>query len=308
MIGESATPLRVGLVGFGKMGLLHGAIVNGLSGSRLAAVADNTPGLVDVLGRVLPGVVRYDDFDSMLAREPLDAVFITSPTHFHARMALACAEAGVPFLVEKPLAVRSDECGALLGVLERAHLTNAVGYMARHLDTMRAAKRIIAAGALGRLIHLESSMYVAQLFGPGRGWRYDPALSGGGVLLTQNSHLIDLLLWLFGPIARVSGHVKSGYENRRRFRTRLPGVCRRPDGVHGLFLERASSPHCRLDDSCPRRERHAQHHGRPGGALSRGAGRIVRQRMDGAEKAGPVPGRHARCRRSRGTRDRTKSF
>ena len=107
--------------------------------------------------------------------------------------------------------MRSDECGALLGVLERAHLTNAVGYMARHLDTMRAAKRIIAAGALGRLIHLESSMYVAQLFGPGRGWRYDPALSGGGVLLTQNSHLIDLLLWLFGPIARVSGHVKSWY-------------------------------------------------------------------------------------------------
>jgi len=210
MTGESGT-LRVGVVGFGKMGLLHGAIVNGLAGSRLAAVADNTPGLVDVLGRVLSDVARYDDFDSMLAGEKLEAVFITSPTHLHARMALACAEAGVPFLVEKPLAVRSDECGALLGVLERSHLTNAVGYMARHLDTFRAAKRIIAAGSLGRLIHLQCSMYVAQLFGPGRGWRYDPALSGGGVLLTQNSHLIDLLLWLFGPIARVTGHVKSWY-------------------------------------------------------------------------------------------------
>jgi predicted dehydrogenase len=211
MTGTAGTPLRVGVIGFGKMGLLHGAIVNGLPGSRLAAVADNTPGLVDVLGRVLPDVARYDDFDRMLSSAPLDAVFITSPTHLHAGMALACAEAGVPFLVEKPLAVRSDECEALQRVLARAPLTNAVGYMARHLDTFRAARRIIAAGALGRLIHLQCSMYVAQLFGPGRGWRYDPALSGGGVLLTQNSHLIDLLLWLFGPIARVTGHVKSWY-------------------------------------------------------------------------------------------------
>jgi predicted dehydrogenase len=96
-------------------------------------------------------------------------------------------------------------------VLERSRLTTAVGYMARHLDTFRTARGIIAAGALGRLLHLQCSMYVAQLFGPGKGWRYDPALSGGGVLLTQNSHLIDLLLWLFGPIARVTGHVKGSY-------------------------------------------------------------------------------------------------
>jgi predicted dehydrogenase len=211
MTTESGAPLRVGIVGFGKMGLLHGAVVNGLPGSRLVAVADNTPGLVDVLGRVLPDVARYDSFDGMLAREPLDAVFITSPTHLHASMALACAEARVPFLVEKPLAVHSNECGTLLQALAGSRLTNAVGYMARHLDTFRAAKRVIASGALGRLIHLECSMYVAQLFGPGRGWRYDPALSGGGVLLTQNSHLIDLLLWLFGPITRATGNVKSWY-------------------------------------------------------------------------------------------------
>jgi predicted dehydrogenase len=57
-------------------------------------------------------------------------------------------------------------------------------------------------------------MYVSQLFGAGQGWRYDPAYSGGGVLITQNSHLIDLLLWLFGPIARVSGHVKPYYSEK----------------------------------------------------------------------------------------------
>jgi len=52
-------------------------------------------------------------------------------------------------------------------------------------------------------------MYVAQLFKPGKGWRYDRETSGGGVLITQNSHLIDLLLWIFGPIGWVSGHTKS---------------------------------------------------------------------------------------------------
>jgi predicted dehydrogenase len=96
----------------------------------------------------------------------------------------------------------------------RTTLTNAVGYMARHVDTFRKAKQIVDSGVLGRLVHLQATMYVSQLFRAGQGWRYDPAHSGGGVLITQNSHLIDLLLWLFGPIDRVRGHVKSYYSEK----------------------------------------------------------------------------------------------
>ena len=98
--------------------------------------------------------------------------------------------------------------------LKNKPLTNAVGYMARHIDTFRKAREVVASGAMGRLIHLQSTMYVAQLFRTGQGWRYDPTYSGGGVLITQNSHLIDLLLWIFGPVAHVTGHVKRWYSTQ----------------------------------------------------------------------------------------------
>lgn len=203
-----AAPLRVGVIGFGKMGLLHASVANGLGISQLTAAADPTAGLLESIKRLKPGLAIYEDYERMLSEQTLDAVFITSPTHLHSPMALTCAERGIPFLVEKPLTPRTADSLALIKALGFKPVTNAVGYMARHIDTFRKARDIVASGAMGRLIHLQSTMYVAQLFRTGEGWRYDPKFSGGGVLITQNSHLVDLLLWIFGPVAAVTGHVK----------------------------------------------------------------------------------------------------
>src|SRR4029078_1830812 len=207
-------PLRVGVIGFGKMGLLHASIASALDVYRLAAIADPTTGVLDPLRSFKPDISVYDDYERMLAKESLDAVVITSPPHLHASTALACVSAGVPFLVEKPLSARASDCEPLVAAVTRTSLTNPVGYMAGHVDTFRKAKQIVGGGLLGRLVQLQATMYVSQLFGAGQGWRYDPAYSGGGVLITQNSHLIDLLLWLFGPIARVTGHVKPYYSEK----------------------------------------------------------------------------------------------
>jgi predicted dehydrogenase len=207
-------PLRVGVVGFGKMGLLHASIANGLEISELVAAADPTAGVLESLKRLKPKLAIYDDFQPMLAEQRLDAVFIASPTHLHTSMALACVEAGVPFLVEKPLSPRVVDAVPLVAALRRTPVANVVGYMARYIDTFRKAREIVVSGALGQLRHFESTMYVSQLFKPGQGWRYDPRSSGGGVLMTQNSHLVDLLLWFFGPVQRVTGHVKRVYSEQ----------------------------------------------------------------------------------------------
>lgn len=209
-----ATPLRVGVIGFGKMGLLHASIANGLEISQLTAAADPTAGLLESLKRLKPELAIYDDYERMLESQALDAVFITSPTHLHSSMALKCATAGIPFLVEKPLTPRTADSQALLAALRKTPVTNAVGYMARHIDTFRKAREVVASGVLGRLMHLQSTMYVSQLFRTGEGWRYDPKFSGGGVLITQNSHLVDLLLWIFGPVSHVTGHVKHFYSTQ----------------------------------------------------------------------------------------------
>jgi predicted dehydrogenase len=207
----SSRQVRVGVIGFGKMGFLHAGLASALPGSRLTSVADNAAGVLDTFSAVKPDVSTYKDYEQMLESEALDAVFITSPTHLHTPMALSCVKHGIPFFIEKPLTPRSSEAVPLLEALDRKPLTNMVGFMARHIDTFRKAKQVVASGALGKLMHLRTSMYVAQLFRKGKGWRYEKEASGGGVLITQNSHLIDILLWFFGPIASVNGHVRSWY-------------------------------------------------------------------------------------------------
>src|SRR5204862_3047640 len=130
-------PLRVGVIGFGKMGLLHASIASGLGVSRLVAVADPTTGVLDPLRRLKPEISVYDNYERMLEKESLDAVFITSPTHLHASTAIDCVSAGLPFFVEKPLSARASDGEPLVAAVARTSLTNAVGYMARHVDTFR---------------------------------------------------------------------------------------------------------------------------------------------------------------------------
>src|SRR4051812_7420057 len=114
----SASPLRVGVVGFGKMGLLHASIANGLEISQLVAAADPTAGLLESLKRLKPGLAIYENYERMLEEQPLDAVFIASPTHLHAPMALACVQKGIPFLVEKPLTPQTGESASLRSALQ----------------------------------------------------------------------------------------------------------------------------------------------------------------------------------------------
>jgi predicted dehydrogenase len=202
---------NVGVIGFGKMGLLHAGIVNGLAGSRLAAVADPADVLADMVQANKPGLAIYKDYQRMLAEESLDAVFISTPTFLHVPACQACVDRGLPFFVEKPLSNSAAEARPLLEALRKRPVTNMVGYVYRYMDTFAKARQVLAARPLGKLIHLRATMYVSQVFRRGKGWRYDPKTSGGGVLITQNSHLIDLLVWLFGPVESVSGQTKSWY-------------------------------------------------------------------------------------------------
>lgn len=203
--------LRTAVVGFGKMGLLHAGLASGLPGSSLVAVVDKADTLLNAFRQQRPDVAGYDDISKMLDKERPDAVFITSPTHMHVPHALECARRGIPFLVEKPLAPRGRDVEPLLEALREKPVTNAVGYMARHIGPFAKGRDLIARGVLGKFDHLRATMYVTQLFKPGKGWRYDKELSGGGVLVTQNSHLLDLMLWIFGPLASVNGHTKIRY-------------------------------------------------------------------------------------------------
>ena len=203
--------LRVAVIGFGKLGLLHAGLVNSLPGSKLEAVVDNDSRTLSVLKTRMHSVRCYKDHRKLLDDGDVDAAVIATPTGFHIDVAVDCVNAGIPIFIEKPLANTAAQARPLIDALKRNPVANMCGYMGRYAGTFAKAKEIMESGALGKLQMLRSSMYIGQLFARGKGWRYDKTSSGGGVLITQNSHLIDKLIWLFGNVDYVSAQTRSLY-------------------------------------------------------------------------------------------------
>jgi predicted dehydrogenase len=199
-----ASVLRTAVIGMGKLGLLHAATFNILPGCRLIAVADKNKTILQGLKENTDGVQAYTEHERLLKETEPDLVAIATPTGLHVPIALDCIARGIPVFIEKPLSLTAAQAKPLLEAVRQKPVVNMVGYMTRFLPTFRKGKEIVASGVLGKPQMLRSSMYIGQLFRSGKGWRYDRAQSGGGVLMTQNSHLLDLLLWYFGPVEWIS--------------------------------------------------------------------------------------------------------
>jgi len=203
--------IRVGVAGLGEMGLLHGAIFNSLRGSRLAAVADPSTIARNALAEMRSSARAYSDANEMIESGEVDAVVITTPVVDHIPVAIACVRRRIPFFMEKPLATSAAQARELVVALEKNPVSHMIGYMTRYLGSFQLGCELTASGCLGRLQRVAATIYVSQLFARGRGWRYDRKVSGGGVLLSQGSHLLDLLTWYFGPVRRVNAEMVSTY-------------------------------------------------------------------------------------------------
>lgn len=208
---SDAVVLRTAVIGMGKLGLLHAGILNALPGCKLVAIVDKSDQILRAIHSKKSEVAVYNDHRSMLREIAPDAVAIATPTGLHTAIAIDCVDAGAHVFVEKPLCLRPEDADPLLAALRAQPCVNMVGYMTRFLETFRKAKELIDLDLLGKVQMLRSTMYIGQLFKAGKGWRYDPAVSGGGVLTTQTSHLVDMLLWMFGPVKFVSAHLTRLY-------------------------------------------------------------------------------------------------
>lgn len=202
---------RVGIIGFGKMGMLHAGIVHALKGYEVAAIAENSEFVTQSLKVLAPHFRVYTDWKEMLDKEKLSSVFITTPVNAHVEMCLECARRGIPFFVEKPLALDAADCKRLVDGLAKTPVTNLVGYMMRHLGTFKKGREILRAGTLGETITFHVSLYVSQLFKKGKGWRYDKSKSGGGLMMGPTCHVVDQLVWYFGPAAGVNAYSLAPY-------------------------------------------------------------------------------------------------
>ena len=199
--------MRIGLLGAGEISATHLRAAQSIAGVEVVAVhganRDKTRALA-----AAAGATPYDDLDGFLAH-PMDIVAIGSPSGLHADQAILAVRRGIHVLVEKPVDTTLEKIDALVEQADRARVKVGVFFQERLLPELQQIKAAIDAGTLGGLLFGSGHVYwyrPPEYYGESR-WRGTQALDGGGVLMNQGIHTVDLLLWLLGPVARVSGRV-----------------------------------------------------------------------------------------------------
>lgn len=198
--------IKVGVIGTGKMGLLHAAILNSLEGSEVAGFAEPER-LVSGILKSMTETPVHSDYRDMLP--DIDAAYVTTPVRSHASIAKSCAEAGVGFFVEKPLAMGGAECAELAGTAEACGVPAMVGYHLRYSETFMEAKRLLRDGAVGKIKGARASVYQSQKLRRPSGWRFSKSSGGGGVMIDLGTHLVDLVQWYLGSASKTEGALKS---------------------------------------------------------------------------------------------------
>ncbi|HJP32791.1 MAG: Gfo/Idh/MocA family oxidoreductase [Candidatus Latescibacteria bacterium] len=201
--------LRTAVVGVRGVGRGHVQTVAAHPRADLVAVADLDPDAASAAAEP-HGARAFDGLDRMLAEAPeLDAIILATPHHLHAPMSLRALEQGLHVYVEKPIATRISDADRIVAAAADAERVLAVGHQYRTFRGNLRLKQIIDGGELGQVqrvvwqwLEARPETYYAR-----DPWRCRWAEAGGGVLLNQASHDIDLLCWLFGPASEVSATV-----------------------------------------------------------------------------------------------------
>jgi predicted dehydrogenase len=198
--------VRTALVGCGKVGSIHAAALRQLPESTFVAVCDRDPARAAAYaGRY--GVSPYDDVGRMVRDAGVQAVVVCTPHPLHAEPVLAAAEAGAHALVEKPLAANLADCDAMLAAARRAGTLLGVVSQRRLYEPVRRMKAAIDAGKVGTPVLGVFSMFSwrDRAYYESDPWRGKWATEGGGVLVNQSPHMLDLLQWFMGDIDELSG-------------------------------------------------------------------------------------------------------
>lgn len=189
--------LRIGLAGAGMIGRFRARALEKIPAVELVAVADpdETRARALIGGRDLRVVADGTAF----ARDPeIDAVVVSVPPIGHESIGVACLRAGKHVLCEKPLAASVAACEALVDAAEAGGACLATGFTLRHTPAARLARHLVDAGAIGEVDHVRAYHGHAggDDFGPG--WIVDQSVSGGGTLMDNGIHMIDLARWFLG--------------------------------------------------------------------------------------------------------------
>ena len=194
--------MRFGLIGCGAIGKIRADALGKSTVCELVAVAD----LDEARARnAAPGAKYYSDANDMIAAKDVDAIIISTPPPLHEPLAVAAAKAGKHVLVEKPMAATADACERMVAAAKTAGTLLTVGYNHRYFEGLKLVRDVVRSGEIGTLSHIRAYTGHSGLAEFKAEWMYDKKVMGGGALMDNGTHLIDLVRYIMGDPSDVFG-------------------------------------------------------------------------------------------------------
>ncbi len=206
--------VRFGVLGCGMIAGFHAAAIAQIENAVLVGVADAHPDRAKAFAAE-HNVIAYADYESMLADDTLDAVCICTPNGYHAANALQALNAGKHVVLEKPMAITVADADRIIDACERTKKQVTVISQLRFSEDVKRVKELVADGAFGKLAFCNLSMkyWRDPAYYANGGWKGTKQLDGGGALMNQGVHGVDLLLYIAGDATVVSAKTQTVFHN-----------------------------------------------------------------------------------------------
>jgi predicted dehydrogenase len=230
--------VRIAVIGIGNIGNLHLKNIEALDKVALAAVCDIVPERAQAAAEQY-GCLAYVSSDELLQDHVCDAVLIATPHYSHTTIGIAALESGHHVLVEKPISVHKADCERLIAAYHGTDLVFAAMFCQRTDPHYRTIRELIDGGALGQLMRINwiiTNWFRTEAYYASGGWRATWAGEGGGVLLNQCPHNLDLLQWICGMPLRVHGFCGIGKRHHIEVEDEVTAYLEYPDGCTGVFV------------------------------------------------------------------------
>ncbi|NSW95127.1 MAG: Gfo/Idh/MocA family oxidoreductase, partial [Bacteroidales bacterium] len=197
---------NISIAGCGKVARLHATAIKNIPGARLAGVWSRTPGSAERFAETF-GTIAYTDISQMVTKEKTDLVIVCTPHPFHREPAIEAASAGASVLVEKPLASDLSDCDAIISSCKRNKVKLGVVSQRRWYAPVRRVRKAIEEGRIGRPLLGTVTMlgWRDKAYYDSDEWRGKWDTEGGGVLVNQSPHQLDILLWFMGDVDELYG-------------------------------------------------------------------------------------------------------
>lgn len=230
--------IRIGIIGAGNMGGDHARKIQSgkVPGLKLTAIADHK----EELRNKFADVERFEEGSDLIQSDLIDAVLIATPHYAHTTLGIEALKKGLHVLVEKPISVHKEDCEKLIAAYDgNPKQVFAAMFNQRTDYRYQKARELIQSGELGtirRLNWIITDWFRTEMYYKSGGWRATWGGEGGGVLLNQCPHQLDLWQWLFGMPSRVNASIQIGRFHNIEVEDSVTAVLDYESGVQGVFI------------------------------------------------------------------------